>query len=621
MVPAGLLGVAMLRCALNYTGRNNSRLLIFTRLCGYTHALLCFVPGMVVDHMDANIAGVRWWPHAGPAFVLFLITFTAGFAWGSWQIAAHLLRKAGARAEGVRLVVGMAFGFIGGGTNLPAWYYPTLPAIPPFGHPLISFLSVFMAASLLRAQTAAVSPQIIRHCASAIVALVTALGVTAIIHYRIVDISYFRGDLSSLIGAVSIVSLAAIGWVRFAVPGMTNMLAGAFSPSMIATDRLLQQTQNTVKDSNIDSLGNNAAKALCAEVGFVGVAIYEYSPDTSAAVLVGSAHCTPESTMTVNGSTLNTLQIERKFFALPRGLFGEQFVYCSSAFVHNDLKLFLLAGGKRDGVLIDAHLATAIDSLILSVYFQRRLLNMAREEAASLQLKELGVMAATLAHDFRNPMTSVKCYVNQPVDDTMANEMRMQATTDLKRMEAAVYSVLEFADIQGVSQKHDIHEVMKKIAILTQSEIARVNFVNEIPVGEIYISAPYHILVTLFSQFFRNAAVALSANQIANPVIRARAMVRGGKAIVAVSDNGPGVPSEIRHRLFRERVTTSTDSTSKRKSGFGIGLYSSSMMAKRLGGDLRYGQFVDSDGDQLSFIVELNATAANQNSRAPGFAG
>lgn len=621
MVPAGLLGVPMLRAALIYSGRHCPRLLLLSRFCGYTHAVLCFVPGMVVAHMDANIAGVLWWPHAGPAFLLFLITFTIGFAWGSWQIVTHLLRKAGSKAEGVRLVVGMSFGFLGGATNLPAWYYPTLPDLPPFGHPLISFLSVFMAASLLRAQTAVVSPRIIRFCSQVIVALVTTLGVTALIHYGVLDANYFRGELSAQIGAVSLIVVIGVLWVIVAVPEMTRLIAGAFSPSMIATERLLQQTQSTVKDSDLETLGTRAAQSLCEEVGLSCAAIYEHHPDTSEAVLVGSARCAPESSIALSESTLNILKTERKFFVLPRGLFSGRFVYCTSAFIHDDLKLFLLAGANPQGVVIDANLATAIDSLILSVHFQRRLLTMAREEAASLQLKELGVMSATLAHDFRNPMTSVKFYLNQPVGDSMTNEVRLQAATDLQRMEAAVYSVLEFADIRNASQKHDLHEVMDKIAVLLQSEMSWVNFVNEIPVGAIYVRAPYHLLVTLFSQFFKNAVAAMSANHVANPTIRVRAQAQGGKTVVAVSDNGPGVAPEVRPRLFRERVTTSTDHTAKRNSGFGIGLYSSGMMAKRLGWDLRYAQFVESDGDQFSFLVELPSSYQTMDSRDPGLRG
>jgi signal transduction histidine kinase len=54
---------------------------------------------------------------------------------------------------------------------------------------------------------------------------------------------------------------------------------------------------------------------------------------------------------------------------------------------------------------------------------------------------------------------------------------------------------------------------------------------------------------------------------------------QGEHALVEIRDNGPGLPANVRDRLFEPFVTT-------KENGTGLGLYTSYMLAKELGGDL-----------------------------------
>ena len=56
-------------------------------------------------------------------------------------------------------------------------------------------------------------------------------------------------------------------------------------------------------------------------------------------------------------------------------------------------------------------------------------------------------------------------------------------------------------------------------------------------------------------------------------------MAEGGRALIQVTDTGEGFAPELRERLFGQGFTT-------REGGHGLGLHSSALAAKLLGGTL-----------------------------------
>lgn len=607
MMPAGLLGISMLRAAYAYADIKEPVVLALMRIAGWTNLVLCLVPGMVVDGMMENVAGVRWWPHAGPAFLLFLFTFNVGFVRGVWLMASKLLRSPTSRPEGVRLIAGTLIGYIGGFTNLPAWYYPHLPAIPPYGQSLVCVFLVFMAATYLEARATALSPRTIRYVAVLGVAMLLTMTASAVLQrYQV-----FAG-VSALqeIALLFVIALSVVIVVSGAVSLMRSMVAGVFSPSLLITERLLEDTQREVRTSTRDTLGARAAESLGSELGAERVAIYLPEDDGVTAMLLGAKGPAKEF-VTISRALVKQMRQHKKFFHFEAETPSpEGYVFCSPVFEDDNLRLFVLIGRHTSGA-ITGPIAAAIDATSLAIYAHLRVLKAARDEAASMQLRELGAMAASLAHDFRNPLTTVKLYVSEPVEDEAAEQVRQQAVVDLKRMEAAVSSVLEFADTKGQIQAHDIAEVMDKIASLTQTEMnqAGVRFINDVPAKTIYIRAPFHMLITLFSQFFKNSAKALKQNRVRNGEVHVFGAVMNNEAVIAVADNGPGVPEAIRARLFTQMVTTERDQSSTRTTGFGIGLLSAGAITRRLGGRISYEPF----RGRMAFVVRLPLGTKNES--------
>jgi two-component system C4-dicarboxylate transport sensor histidine kinase DctB len=100
-----------------------------------------------------------------------------------------------------------------------------------------------------------------------------------------------------------------------------------------------------------------------------------------------------------------------------------------------------------------------------------------------------------------------------------------------------------------------------------------------------------HVVVT---NLVVNALEALSGGPLERPAIRVAVGKDGSTAQVRVSDNGPGVPGELRPRLFEPFVTG-------KPSGVGIGLALSRRIALAHGGDL----VLERVGPGASFLLTL----------------
>ena len=88
-------------------------------------------------------------------------------------------------------------------------------------------------------------------------------------------------------------------------------------------------------------------------------------------------------------------------------------------------------------------------------------------------------------------------------------------------------------------------------------------------------------LVQILVNLLQNAADALRDHP--SPRINIRANEDGERWVLIIEDNGSGVDAEVEPRLFEPFATTKPPG-----EGTGLGLYTSYMLAQRMGGDLSY---------------------------------
>lgn len=222
---------------------------------------------------------------------------------------------------------------------------------------------------------------------------------------------------------------------------------------------------------------------------------------------------------------------------------------------------------------------------------RRRLLHSQTAIERQEKLSSLGVLAAGVAHEIRNPLTSIKVrlFTQQQLlkQGTEEFEDNLFLTDEISRLEKIVKDFLafarpsdpEFALIQASKPVRDLLPLL--LPLLCKSDVQIVEeYVDDPPIR----ADAAQIKQVLFN-LTKNAAEAMPNGG----VIRIRTSLgwsrRGPRsenvAVLEISDTGGGVPLEIQKRLFDPFFTT-------KASGTGLGLSIASRIIEKHGGSLEF---------------------------------
>jgi signal transduction histidine kinase len=199
------------------------------------------------------------------------------------------------------------------------------------------------------------------------------------------------------------------------------------------------------------------------------------------------------------------------------------------------------------------------------------------------RLAALGEMAATIAHEVKNPLAGIEVMAgllrrrvpDSPDVQSLVNDIISEA----KVANAIVIEVLEFVrPIRLQVERTSIAQVLHDAVTIAERKIDRgdVNVTMNIQEQLPLIQADHHQLCQLFSNLLINALEALdkkgmisitAAQGVAyqEPVLMAGSQDPESTLVVEVFDNGPGVPGEIVERVFNPFFTT-------KPQGSGLGL-------------------------------------------------
>jgi two-component system sensor histidine kinase FlrB len=183
------------------------------------------------------------------------------------------------------------------------------------------------------------------------------------------------------------------------------------------------------------------------------------------------------------------------------------------------------------------------------------------------RLATLGEMAARLAHDVRTPLAAALLYASRltggDVADGERRELAAKIVGRLRHLESLVADMLAFARGGGACLvRCDVGALLEGVA---QSLASRLGEHAQLRIGTL---AP-GLAVRGNPDALVGAVVNLASNALDAGGPQARVEIEAalvaGRAEIRVRDNGPGVPPELRERIFQPFYTT-------RPSGTGLGL-------------------------------------------------
>jgi PAS domain S-box-containing protein len=235
-----------------------------------------------------------------------------------------------------------------------------------------------------------------------------------------------------------------------------------------------------------------------------------------------------------------------------------------------DRALFAL---KKDGTEFPVEIGlnpitTAEGPFVLAAVVDLTALKAMQAEMVRTQrLAALGEMAATIAHEVKNPLAAISGPLQILSDDLKSGdphkELMMEILGQVKRLDGTVRSLLSFAKpTTPRKQPIPIREFLERVARLAlEHELGRdVRFIHEGP-ADLAVSADPVLLEQVLWNLYLNAAESMKGKGEIR--ISSRATADGVE--LTVGDSGSGIPPELLDKLFRPFVTTKT-------TGTGLGL-------------------------------------------------
>jgi two-component system sensor histidine kinase AtoS len=186
------------------------------------------------------------------------------------------------------------------------------------------------------------------------------------------------------------------------------------------------------------------------------------------------------------------------------------------------------------------------------------------------RLAVLGEIAATIAHEVRNPLTGVRSLAQRIAQDEIpADKRRKYADVILeetRRVERLVSNLLELARRgtrrdQHASTTTALPALFEDLALLVASraERARVQLVTN--AQELVVPAPREAVAQALLNLLLNAI----AHSPPNSVVTLNAQQKNGSVEISVRDHGQGIAASERERVFDPFYTTTA-------TGTGLGL-------------------------------------------------
>lgn len=203
-----------------------------------------------------------------------------------------------------------------------------------------------------------------------------------------------------------------------------------------------------------------------------------------------------------------------------------------------------------------------------------------REVLRAEQLSAVGQLAAGVAHEVRNPLTSIKMLVQLGLEEGVSiprDDLRV-IESEVRKMEQSLQTFLDFArPPKPARQPTNLQEIVTKVLGLTRGRAEKQHVTVRVysPPDPIILTADPGQLQQVLVNLVLNALDAMPTGGIIHLIVRPGA----GRVEIEVADTGPGIPLDLLPKLFSPFVST-------KDTGMGLGLVISRRIAEDHGGTL-----------------------------------
>jgi signal transduction histidine kinase len=221
---------------------------------------------------------------------------------------------------------------------------------------------------------------------------------------------------------------------------------------------------------------------------------------------------------------------------------------------------------------------------------ERELAHMQEELTQTLQQKNrlaaLGLAVSKISHDLRNMLASAQLLSDRlsSLAEPSVQQFAPKLIASLDRAIALCESTLKFGRAEEAPPRRELFPLQSLIRDVGESlSLPREGAIDwTIEMGEsLRVDADRDQLFRVLSNLCRNALQALEQQDPVKGHIRVTARRDGRTVVIAVTDDGPGVPEKARAHLFQ------AFQGSARKGGTGLGLAVAHELVTAHGGTIR----------------------------------
>jgi C4-dicarboxylate-specific signal transduction histidine kinase len=217
----------------------------------------------------------------------------------------------------------------------------------------------------------------------------------------------------------------------------------------------------------------------------------------------------------------------------------------------------------------------------------------------SEKLAALGTMAAGIAHEIRNPLTSLQLFVQMMAERFDDHEFREKFTQivppEIERLNRIVNDLVSFAKPSKLTREpNQINEILEKTIRLSEISFKKLNVkvvreFNDVP----KVMVDPQQIMQIFLNLIMNGAQAMQSG--GTLTVRTRYDDFSKKVCVDIQDTGHGISEENLKKLYSPFFTT-------KEGGTGLGLAITRRIIEEHKGEIKVKSKV---GEGTTFTVEL----------------
>lgn len=210
----------------------------------------------------------------------------------------------------------------------------------------------------------------------------------------------------------------------------------------------------------------------------------------------------------------------------------------------------------------------------------------------------VGEMVNTIIHDFRSPFTGIhlaSVMLKELHSDEETTEWCDIIQAQVKRMLGMAEEALEFAGGHAVLKREPVNMALfiSHFGKLNRIYLKEAKVEFALNASDVFVNADENKLMRVLQNLVVNAVEAFNGH---GGRIEISAFAKDKWAVIAIGDNGPGIPEAIRERLFDAFVTYG------KRGGTGLGTAIAKSIIEAHDGEI---YFQSNSGEGTTFYIRL----------------